>query len=340
MGEDRRRRREKTEKKVRLTALLVFLLVLGLSGGGYAYAKYYSQSYQKGVAIASGVYFTANYAAASEEYFESIVKSGYSGGDAEFDFEIRNYENNMLFNEKSIEIPYSVWFWLEEAPEGATYTVTRIKKSTDGEVLDGEPLTLQVGKNNKVGFADQMIAGGSALANKYKIIVDAADGVEHESVPIYVEARTAEGAVISSTLRGKMVFSTQVVAESYIESQGFSGNSLEEIKAKSEFTYEIKTVGAVAGGENTEELKLSWDPTILEINMFDDAFRAWKKTSGENEPLEDNVNSGWVYITVNVMPYSAETIGFFRGSNFDTKVQSMDALNGSIKVEKVVTLAE
>lgn len=333
MKKTRKARRAITEKRVRLIGLLVLLIFFGMFGGGYVYAKYYSQSVKNGIAIASGVYFTANYAVASaneDDFFESIVKTGYQGTDTDFIFEVRNYENNMLFNESSIEIPYSLYFWLEETPVDATYTVE----------YNGEIKTLYAGETNKVGFSMHTIAGGRAAANKYTIKVDTG-ATKHTAVPIYVEVATEPGSVISALLRGKMIFSTMTMAESYIESQMFvvsSNASSEEEKFKeiqnlSELTYEIKTVGeVVAGDDATEELKLSWDPTVLEINMFDDAFMEWKSITGNSVPLEDT--NGWHYIMVRVMPYSAENVGFFRGEEFSTKAMDMNTLHAAILAEK------
>lgn len=332
MKEVRKGSRKITEKRVRLVGLLVLLLFLGMFGGGYVYAKYYSQSVKNGIAIASGVYFTANYAVAStsEDFFESIVKTGYQGTDTDFIFEVRNYENNMLFNESSVEIPYSLYFWLGEEPVDATYSVE----------YDGEVKIMHVGETNKVGFSMHTIAGGRAAANKYTIKVDVAEN-KHTAVPIYVVVETEPGAVISSVLRGKMIFSTASLSESYIESQMFvvsmnvstDEEKFKEIQKLAELTYEIKTVGEVTAGDDaTEQLKLSWDPAVLEINRFDDAFKEWKNTTGNSAPLEDA--NGWHYITVRVMPYSAETIGFFRRDQFNAKVTDMDTLHACILAKK------
>lgn len=334
MSRDRKRRRAITEKRIRFAALLIFLLFIGMFGGGYVYAKYYSQSVQNGIAIASGVYFTANYAVASadeNDFFESIVKSGYQGTDTDYVFEVRNYENNMLFNESTVEIPYSIYFWMEEATNEASYTVE----------YEGEIQALQPGKANKVGFAGHVITGGRAAANKYTIRVDVADNVKHTSVPVYVEVKTDAGSVISSELRGKMIFSTTAQAESYIESQGFvtstnattDSQKFAEIQKMAELTYEIRTVGTVTGEDSTEELKLSWDSNVFEINMFDEAFLEWKNATGSNVPYDDE-EPGWSYITVKVMPYSAETVGFFRGDEFNRNVSDMDTLHSYIKAEK------
>lgn len=337
MSVERKRRRAITEKRVRLIALLVFLLFIGMFGGGYVYAKYYSQSVQNGIAIASGIYFTSNYAVVSadeNDFFESIVKTGYQGNDTDFVFEVRNYENNMLFNESSIEIPYSIYFWLEGTPEGAVYTV------------EYEETIQTLSAGDKVGFQGHVITGGRAAANKYTIKVDVADGVKHTSVPIYAEVITDAGSVISSELRGKMIFSTDTHASSYIESQMFvtsanvssDAEKFAELQKSAELTYEIKTVGVVTGDNNTEELKLSWDPTVLEINMFDDSFLEWKSSAGEGDPVRNvpyvDAQTGWYYITVKVMPYSAENIGFFRGSQFNQNVTDMGTLHSYIKAEK------
>lgn len=333
MSSTRASRRRTIERRVRLTAVFVVLLVAFVSGGGYVYAKYYSQSVKNGIAIASGVYFTANYAVASDSedvFFESIVRTGYQGTDTDFVFEVRNYENNMLFNESTVVIPYSISFWLGSAPESAVYTVE----------YDGESKVINAGETGKATFSMHSIEGGRATANKYLIKVDAEDGVKHTAVPVYVEVRTEAGAIISSVLRGKMVISTATQSASYIESQMFvvSGNvttdeeKFTEIQKLSELTYEIRTVGELATNEVTEELKLSWDPTVLEINLFDDAFQAWKSAEDKDAPEVDT--NGWYYITVKVMPYSAETVGFFRGDEFAVKAVDLTTLHSYIKAEK------
>ena len=65
-----------------IATVMIFCAVLG--GGGYVYAKYFSAAAQWGVAIASGVYLSANYAIENEDFFERVVKTDYAGG---------NYDN-------------------------------------------------------------------------------------------------------------------------------------------------------------------------------------------------------------------------------------------------------
>lgn len=331
---ERRRQRRKIEQQVRIAAVLLSLLLALIIGGGYVLAKYYAQSYKSGVAIASDVYFTSNYAIedyTEEDFFESVVSTIYQGSDFSFEFEVRNYENNLLFNESTVEIPYSLSFWLEEAPTGATYTVT----------YGGETKTITANKPADATFSMHSIAGGKAIANKYTIFVDVEEGQAHTPIPVYVEVKTEAGSIVNTELRGRMVFNSQQRAESYIESQKFvvsDENASEEaqfaeIMKMSGFTYEIKTVGSIAAGDVTEKLKLSWDPAILEIDLFDGAYLAWKNETGNSAPLVDAA-SGWYYISIDAMPYASQTISFFRGSGFSAEVYSMETLHSFIEAEK------
>ena len=334
--------RKKQKDKIRKIGVVFIVLLSLFAGGSYVYAKYYSQSAQAGIAIASGIYFTANYAVATNEdgeFFESIVKSDYQGSEFSFDFEVRNYENNLLFNESGVVIPYTLSFWLGEEPTDATYTIKWADQSKE----------IGVGKENKVEITGQSISGGSALSNHYTISIRPNGGsVAHKAVPVFVQVCTEAGSIVNRILKGKMILNNIARPESFIESQGFVVNKeavsdeekFKEIEKLSELTYEIRTVGEVLiSDEVTEELKLSWDPSVFEIDLFDNAYLDWKeRTSGATEPKTDA--SGWKYITVKVMPYSVENIGFFRGQEYTTKVTSMETLDNFIKAEKYQASSE
>ena len=311
-----------------IATVMIFCAVLG--GGGYVYAKYFSAAAQWGVAIASGVYLSANYAIENEDFFERVVKTDYAGGNYEFQFEVRNYENNLLFNESGVTVSYSLSFWLGEVPVGATYAVE----------WQNQTYPIGVGQENKCTLTGQSIAGGSAMANRYIIKIVASSQTPHEAVPIYAEVKTDQGAVINKTLRGKMVLNNVSAPVSYIEEQGFivPGEELEEaaryarIQELSELVYEVRTVGEVASDELTEELTLSWNPNVLEIDLFDEVYMAWKQKTGRAEP--EVAANGWYYITMEVMPYSAQTIYFFRGKDFSTEVVDMTTLNAAVSANK------
>ena len=327
-------------------AIFAVLLALLFGGGNYVYARYFSESAKWGVAIASGVYFTANYAVEVEDaeedevFFESVVNYAYSGQGYAFTFEVRNYENNLLFNESGVVLPYTVTLWLGEPSEDASYYV---------EYQDGEKQQLST---DKLVIDGQSIAGGSAFANKYTISINTSD-TSKKPLPIYVEVETGEGALVQKTLRGKMVFQKTTDAQSYIESQEFvvpedisdDAEKFKRIQQMSMLTYEIRTVSDVVSDEVTEKLKLSWDSTVLDIDLFDEVFLAWQKNEDKANGDADaptgpySAGDGWYYITIDVMPYSAQTINFFRGSNFSS-IADMDALHRAIKAEKYQAVSE
>ena len=322
--------------------IALFAIVLGLTGGTYVYAKYYSLSAKEGIAIATGVYFSANYAVdADGEFVESFVSIGYKGGDTSFSLEVRNYENNLLFNTDNVNIPYTIEIWLESAPvDGAVYSVS---------VEDGVHV-LADGEENKITISGQFIAGGAARANSYNISVDAPGDSGHTPIPIYVRIQTLDGSLINRTLTGKMLLSSTGRVESYIESQGFvipdeptELSKFERLNSLSAFTYEVLTVGSVASSGVTEELRVSWDPTVLQIDLFDEAYVEWLETEKTENPDKEitgpyvDTDSGLYYITIDIMPYSAENIGFFRGADFDTKATDLKTLENYIEADKIVT---
>lgn len=359
---ERKQKGCKTKNRVWFAAILALLGIV--AGGSYVYAKYFSEGARWGVAIASGVYFTANYAAEvtdtnadvendgdagtdtdtginNKDYFESVVNSSYAGSNYEFVFEVRNYENNLLFNESGVVIPYTVTFWLGETPTNATYTVKWQENKQDYEKA--------ITADNKVTISNQSIGGGSAYANEYTISITVTDStIKHESVPIYVEVQTEDGAVINKTLGGKMVLTNVKLPESYIESQEFvtpeeytgedaDAKKFARLQKMSILTYEVRTVGEVATDDVTEKLKLSWNPKYLEIDLFDEAYLEWQKSTGKTAPLTDS--KGWYYITLDVMPYSAQTVNFLRGEAFENAEDDMDDITDMTTLKSVI-LAE
>ena len=333
--------------------LVLFGVVLGLSGGTYVYAKYYSLSAKEGIAIATGVYFTANYAHdADGEFVETLVDIGYKGGDASFSLEVRNYENNLLFNTGNVNIPYTVEMWLESTPASEVeYSVSV------GDGVNETKQVLKAGEEEKVTISGESINGGAARANFYYVSLSAPD--DHVSIPIYVRIQTLEGSLINRTLTGKMLLSGSAKIESKIESQGFvipeepaQLTKFARLNSLAAFNYEILTVGSVASSGTTEKLKISWDPTVLTIDLYDEAYMEWlEEEQAANPgkvitgPYDDDEAAGCKYITIDVMPYSAENIGFFRGSAFDIKVTDLDVsddekletLENYIEAKKIVT---
>ena len=208
---------------------------------------------------------------------------------------------------------------------------------------DSVQRTLGVGEENKIVISGRSLVGGSALADCYQIAINTTQ--PHEAVPIYAVVQTANGAIIQKTLRGKMVLRNSTAPVNFIESCGFivpnetAGMSEEEkikaVRKQSALTYEIRTVGEILASEEvTEEIMLSWDGSVLDIERFDSNFLIWCKENNKDAPLPVTGKPGWRYFTMKVMPYSSESFLFFDiGLNY-SEIANMDKLNSYVLVEK------
>lgn len=336
--------KQKKTKRIVRVLLPVFLI---LAGGIIAFAKYMAQSAKPGIAIASGVYFTGNYAGEASEgddmtdALESIVSVSYLEDQKQyqtFDFEVRNHENILLFNDSNINIPYHISFYLAGEPEaGDTYTLSY--KDTEGAT---QSVTLTT--TPPASPISGMLKGGAALKDAYSITVKSQNKT---TVPIYVRVTATD--VVQKTLKGKMVLSQSQEAGEFIKSQSFvkadgsAADNFEAVNRQSEFSYKI-TTGGTKSATGTETLKICWDPAVFDIDRYNAAFQSWrtdenwKPAAMTAAELAESWALGWSggqCITVDASSYSSVTIGLFRGNDFETKVTDLASLNQYIHVVKM-----
>lgn len=355
------RKQQNTQKIVK--KLWFFLPLCLLLSGGYAvYAKYLSQSVQRGITIASSIYFTCNYASPSQtledDMTDALVSVAQStdtdGKEYNFTVEIRNYENILLFNSSTAQIPYTVEFWLADAgTAGDTYQATaKVKtKNADG-ILEETTETKTITQDNPASF-NNILTGGQALSDGYEIKVTAPSG---KAVPIYVRVKTENGALLTELLKGKIMLQTRSDVGKFLKSFGFNTNGdtpkeqFEYLQKQSEFSYKITTGGvSQEDGGNTEMVTLYWNGTVYDIDRFSGAWLAWEK-SGKKVPktvtkadLTRYTDWDWtdwddtdpIYaITVPVNAYASINIGFFRETKYDTRVKSAEAQQNFVYVVK------
>lgn len=364
---DRKKRWEKLkDRKMTRIAMILLSLCLLLAGGRYVYAKYLSQSARRGVALASSIYFTSNHAASSQtdaggsdlyDMTDAFVSVAESVDDRNYNFqvEIRNYENILLFNSSNAEIPYRVELWLAGDPkEGDQYTVTYTEKHRNGgELVTEEQQTKNLSKTEKVSI-DNILPGGQALSDDYTIKVTLSD---ENPVPIYVVAKTKEGALLSETLKGKIMLQKSADTGDFLKTFGFTIPSGSEedafltLQKQSEFSYKI-TTGGINGetGDDTDVVTMYWDPEVYDIDRFSNAYLAWEK-KGNTAPAvisksslqqsfgtNDGFWEGWsdtVHgITIQINAYASVNTGFFRGEKYNEKVTSTDSQQKYVYVVK------
>lgn len=316
---------EEKKKQVKFHIVKILIpVVVFLAVGTGVIAKYVANNAKSGVAVASAIYFTANYAGTAKEdgtddALENAVPVPYlgqssgSGEYSDFYFEVRNHENMLLFNYRDIEIPYEVYFWLAEAPkEGQSYTVF---------YPDEQQSTVLSAKREDAVHFTGTLKGGAALSDKYRIKVVARDG---EAIPIYVVAKSSYVS-LSKVLKGKIQVVTKQEEADFIKSAGFVDKDgiiteeLAKVSDMSELFYYVNTDSAA--GVAGKKLQISWDSRYIEINRNNAFFLEWQ----ENNPTE-NWKPGiltkegveWHYIRVMPVGYSSMKFGFFRLKDFST----------------------
>lgn len=354
-AKNKRNKKTQVNKKFRIGAIALSCLILaGVSLT--VYSKYYKTGYNKGMAIASGFYFSSNYMAAVDEikgldmeqiaadYADLIIVSSNSnawkGTDAfSFNIEIWNYDNQLLYNDKDLNVEYKVCFMLLEEPKGATYTVT------DGS-NNSYPLEWNNGKGSVMELSGKL-AGGQPRTDTYTLTVGMTSASDYAPASVLMVAYpTGPDYLVNTKYIAGIVKANYEDREFKIESgTGFTVSKTQDYKddwkgaveKESGFVYQLITSGNYTGSEATatrKKIRLMWDSDMFKINENDDYYQSVKNNVDQyyDDP-KDGIN--WKVMEIEVLPYSSLKFVFFRNDNFDSKLASMtqNGFEESVKAE-------
>ncbi|MDE7333678.1 MAG: hypothetical protein K2O16_15945 [Lachnospiraceae bacterium] len=333
-------------KKSRIAgAVLVCLVLAGLTVT--VYSKYYKTGYNKGMAIASGFYFSSNYMAALEDskgidmdsvmeeivqnYLDSIVSSAnrtpWMGTNVcDFHMEIRNFDNQLLFNDKDLNVEYRVEFMLLDEPRGASYSI----KFQDV----AKQLEWKNGKGTVASFTGEL-PGGLLSADQYNL------GVAMQDVAGYVPARVLMAAypigpdyLVNTKCIAGIVKANYEEKEFKIEAgSGFTVTKTTEyednwekaVRDESGFVYQLITTGSYTGTGNTstrKKIRLKWRSDMYKINKNDEHYINLQKEPDFNDKYKTEVDDKgieWQIMEIEVMPYASIKFVFFRNPGSDTE---------------------
>lgn len=324
------------------------------------YAKYYGKESRKGVATASGLYFTSNYlepitdVSKPEEFPERINSSHWEGiGTCTIDIGIYNYSNILLYNDENLNITYDMHLKLmdEESTEAVsddveTYAVTYKTIDENGNAVD---TTVQLTKNEVVTISGLYLPGGQARSNQVVLsITPNQDGSKvagtyrSKQIAVWVEP-TAPDYIIDSCKMGARI-SASPSKQAFNFSDAFDimaqMEELETLEAKkaladsySAFGYKVQTSGEVTDDYANTKLKVTWNSNYLEMDMYNKYYEE-AITNGSYTVAAD----GWASITMDLVSYTSMEFNFFKTQKYsELSWNSIDDFKNLVQVSLETT---
>lgn len=344
--EEKHRKPGKKKMHRKQAVILLFvcvILLISLLSGGLVFAKYYKTGFNKGIATAAGFYFNSNYLTEIEnQKFTNIMDlkdwselntkiaqvsntTPWSGSDSySFEVQMQNFDNQLLYNDKDLDVGNTIQFLLLDAPTGAVYRVSK----TGGAVQE-------LALNTPVSFTGEEIKGGSADYIPYTLSVSMTGTVDDytpsrilvlawPTSPQYLTGGTTGS--LACILRAQYSESETRITEQRFDVQGESAYAADDwkalVKERSGFSYQIKTNGRYVGDSNDslkQTIVLKWRKDMYAINQFDPYYNEVKADSSKYY-VEDN----YQIMKIQIMPYSLLEFVFYKQPGFDTGIEPMD----------------
>ncbi len=327
------------------------------------YSKYYKTDNNKGMAIASGFYFSSNYmtelstedetlstaikniekiedVAGNEEIIKLLSVKASDGAwnsddTYQFTIEIRNNANQLLYNDADLNVGYKVEFLLLDEPLGAEYKVRKGSTGSDQSFT----------KNQKAELTGEL-TGGKLSYDEYQLEVKVTDLPQYNTARILVLAYPTSPSYLKSAKKiAGIITANYRASDVYITDQGFTiekdltdDNWKDRVKAESALVYQVKTTGSYFGGSQGNQaqtaIKIKWNPDMYELDKYDKY-----RPNPDNPDTKDNTideDNGEMIIKTN--PYSLIEFVFFKKEGFNNGVDSMQNLNdflSSVSAEKI-----
>lgn len=299
------RNQRKKPKWIMITVVIALFGVISWVAQ-FAVAKYYAIREEKGISVASALYFSSNMliqreGAATEGEINQIAgklqsigadayldnmgrnipiilnETVWYAGDVLFPVEIRNYNNSLLYNEKNLDIEYEIFFKMIGTPKGATYTVTDVKNNE----------TKTLGSNGASFKFTGTLTGGSPVSDRYDVHINTqGHSVLYDEKPVvfvaaypvgpdYVKNDEKQEFRMMGLIRGHQVpYQLDVSSHfQFMERNDYNSSKWEDsVNDQAALIYSISTGGdAVSRDSNSikQPIYVSWDEQYLQISRND-----------------------------------------------------------------------
>lgn len=346
--------------KVRLIVSIMLLAVVGLCGQiSYVYGKYYASRYNKGIAVASNVYFNSdklnkidkivNTSAfgswksdinwikdSANNVVDKIMvytnNESWSNGTFDFDILVQNYDSNILYNESGMDVGYKIQFVLLDDEEGAEYYVVDYDTST------GTVYKLDYDEENggtEVSF-EGSLNGGTLNSHRYKIRMNLTTTdlkkykqsrvlvVAYPNSPDYLVKDERQpflmaGIFVGTATDMKISIASQNFQVVEEHNSDFNTNFRKYINDLSGYIYNIKTEGDVV---QNAETAIRQNITVKWKSDYLDIskYDEYYDEAKITEGVENGVN--YKYIVIEALPYTSINITFYKTEAFIEAMKS------------------
>ena len=317
MRKEKNTKKQLHNKKCRaVVGCLASLLLLCLAGG-ILFAKYYAGRSNKGVATASSLYFSSNLLKNVQKLNENDYPVVYNTAAWDgtyaysYNLEIRNYQNQLLYNDQNLDIQYDINFQLVNETDGGTYQVT----------YQNETKTITYGTSCSFSAT---LEGGQATVNKFIVSINRPEGnvdTNYKSVGVQVTATPVSPSYVANYEKlGGVLYATTFSSRYELKGE-FSKVQTGKVSGYAGFPY---TITYKPGEDNmAQRVKISWDASKLQLDKYCPHYSSIQTDAVNNRE----------YIVLSIEPYTIFDINFFRTSEFD-KTTTLEGLNGLVKIEK------
>lgn len=354
-------------KKAAFIVCIIIMVAAGLMyEASVAYGKYYASRYNKGIAVASNVYFnsdkltkidkiidTASFGTwksdidwikeKENKVIDNIMvytnNESWSNGTFDFDILIQNYDSNILYNEAGMNVGYKIQFVLLDDEAGATYSVLDYDTSTDTSY----PLVYDEETGGVAVTFDGSLQGGTLYSHRYKVRMNLTAAslkdyqqsrvlvVAYPDSPDYLEKEEKQpflmaGIFVGTATDMKISIASQNFQVVENHSTDFDTNFRTYINDLSGYIYNIKTEGDVVKNADTA---IKQDIKIKWKSDYLDISRYDEYYDADKitSGVENGVN--YKYIVIQALPYTSINITFYKTAAFIEAMKSGGALYGS-----------
>lgn len=328
--------------------VLFLLIVIATIGVGTVMAKYYAFKSEPGIAVASAFYFNSNKleknpGATTPEAIQSMDVTGMSvsvnetkwvGGECVFPIEIRNYDNNLLFNNKDLNSTYEIKFRLIGTPQGATYVA---QKMQSGVMTESQPLEAD---GAVVTFQGEL-RGGNLKSDQYQISIQLNDALNYDEnvkvlvvaypiLPDYLYSADDQQHRLIGLFQGHLSEADMDIesADFLVQREYSDANWKAKVKDLSGLIFNVKTNGDVitdAGNTVKQEAIIKWQSDYLQISIYDKYYLKAEQQGGSWLKQEQDSNGvNWTYMKVEALPYTSINVTFYKTQQF------LDKFNASV----------